>query len=277
LTIVGPTLLAALASAWGRSSRWVKAIVLAAFTGLVILTAGRSDAVVALSYMAGGVFLVCGCWRVVASYYAAPLVSVALGFVCGGMLGLLPAFVTLAIYKTSAKPSEVEFQAVLVGFVAAGGLLGAVSGAARRPGVRTDFGVYPNPGIGPAAVVPAFKGPPMRFSASQLREMADLLDRHGRTFQLRPFLGRPKVKAPLPGPGAANPTPDGRRPRILLIDGTLGIEAATELLQKLDVLEREDKGKFKEVVAALAGSSEVTGEARKLLLDAGIKLIQEKP
>jgi hypothetical protein len=192
LVVAGPTLLAAFASAWLRGSRLVKVILPAGAAALVLvlLAAGRVDTAVGLSFAALGAFAVCGIARAVAHYFAAPFLAVALGCVFGGGLGLLPALVTLAVFMPRWRPSEVGFLVVLVCFATAGGLLGAVAGAARRRGARTDFGVYPNPGIGPAAEVPAFRGPPLRFSASQLRAMADLLDRHGQTFQLRPLAGR---------------------------------------------------------------------------------------
>jgi hypothetical protein len=213
LVVAGPTVLAALASSWWRSSRLLKLVLPGVFAGLAVLTVDRPDPVVALSYVAIGVFGVCGYGRMVARYFASPFVAVAFGFVLGGMLGLCPAYVTLGVFMTQSKPSETEFQAVLVGFVAAGGILGGITGAVRRRGARTDFGVYPNPGIGPAVVVPAFKGPPLRFSAAQLWVMADLLDRHGRTFQLRQIVGRATVNAPLPAPEAGHPISEGDRPR----------------------------------------------------------------
>jgi hypothetical protein len=132
--------------------------------------------------------------------------------VFGGLLGLLPGILSVFVFYTHAKPSELGFQAVLVGFVTAGGLLGAVAGAARRRGARTDFGVYPSPGIGPAVEVPAFKGPRMRFSAAQLRRMADLLDRHRQSFQLRPLDGRPTESGHLPADTAGDLTADWLRP-----------------------------------------------------------------
>jgi hypothetical protein len=210
LVVMGPTLLVALASAWWRSSPLVKAVLPAGLAGLVLglLAFGRLDAVVGLSYVVVGVFGVCGIARAVAHYYAAPFLAVALGCLCGGVVSLLPAFLTLGIFMTQWRPTEVGFQMVIVCFATAGGLLGAVAGAARRRGARTDFGVYPNPGIGPAVEVPAFQGPPLRLSASQLRAMADLLDRHGQTFQLRPLLGRPAVKARPPAPDARRTTPE---------------------------------------------------------------------
>jgi hypothetical protein len=228
LVVAGPTLLAALASAWWRSRRLLKALLPAAFAGLVLLITAERYAVRDLSYyevrdlsyLAVGVFIVCGIMRAVARYFAAPFVAVALGFLCGGVVGGgCPGVVILAVFTKQVQP----FQAlVIVGFVTAGGLFGAVAGAARRRGARTDFGVYPNPGSGPAVEVPQFKGPPLRFSASQLRGMADLLDRHGQSFQVRPLVvrplvvrplvGRPTATAPLPADDTGNPAPDEVRP-----------------------------------------------------------------
>jgi hypothetical protein len=55
--------------------------------------------------------------------------------------------------------------------------------------------------------VPAFKGRPLRFSAAQLRAMADLLDRHGQSFRLRPLGDRATANAPLPAPDPGHSAP----------------------------------------------------------------------
>jgi hypothetical protein len=146
----------------------------------------------------------------VASYFGAPFLAVALGLVIGGVLGGCPGVIILVEMKRYNGPFV---PLVFLGFVTAGAVLGALAGAARHRGARTDFGVYPNPGIGPAVEVPGFTGPPLRFSAAQLRAMADLLDRHGQTFQLRPIVGRPTAKAGLPGPDAGHLIPDGGHPK----------------------------------------------------------------
>jgi hypothetical protein len=210
LALASPTLLAALTSAWWRSRRLVKAILPVGLAALVLFTASRPDAFITLAYLAVGVFGVCAYVRAVASYFATSFVAVALGFLYGGVVGTFPWIVLMFVFTKELLPLQ---GLLFIGFVAAGGLLGAVAGAARRRGVRTDFGVYPNPVLGPAVEVPAFQGPPLRFSAAQLRAMADLLDQHRQTFQLRPLVGRPTANAPLPAPDAGHPTPDGGRPQ----------------------------------------------------------------
>jgi hypothetical protein len=208
LAVAGPTLLAALISAWWRSSRLLKVMLPPALAGLVLLLAGRTVAALGWSYVAVGTFVVCGYARVVAGHFAASLVAVFFGFVFGGVMGLLPAIIVLAVFITRLPSYEVEVLATCAAFFTAGGLLGAVGAAARRRGARTDFGTYTSPGFGPAVEVLAFKGPPLRFSAEQLRAMADLLDRHGQSFQLRPLVGPPSPKKRLPPVDPGHPTLD---------------------------------------------------------------------
>jgi hypothetical protein len=88
---------------------------------------------------------------------------------------------------------------VIGGFMGAGGVLGAVAGAARR-GARAGPGVYQDAGAGPAVEVPAFAGPPLRLGAAQLRALADLLDRHGQAVRLAPLGGRTTADAEPPPP-----------------------------------------------------------------------------
>jgi len=68
---------------------------------------------------------------------------------------------------------------------------------------------------------------------------------------------------------------DGQK--VVLIEGALDSAGAKDLLQKLDVLERDDKGKLKDLMAAIGISAKVTYEARELLRDAGIEVVDEKP
>jgi hypothetical protein len=218
LVVAAPTLLAALASAWWWSSPLLKAILPVGVAGLVLLLltanlpgmATRPGMVIAWSYVAVGVFGVCGIARGVANYFAAPFVAVVLGCLCGAFLGLFPAVVAMCLLMPESNPCL--FQLVAICFPTAGALLGAITSAARRRGVRIDFGVYPTVGLGPAIEVLGFQGPPMRLSASQLRELADLLDRYEQTFQLRPVVGQSAMKALLPAPDAEQPTPDQGRP-----------------------------------------------------------------
>src|SRR5262249_27184424 len=65
LVVASPALLTPLAAAWWRSHWLSKVILPAALAGLVLLTAGRTDAVVALSYVAASVFALWGYTRAV--------------------------------------------------------------------------------------------------------------------------------------------------------------------------------------------------------------------
>jgi tRNA A-37 threonylcarbamoyl transferase component Bud32 len=201
LVVAAPSLLAAMASAWRRSRWLVRAILLVVVAGFVSMAAGSRDVVVGLPVVAVGAFLLCGYVRVVGSYFAAPYMAVAFGLLGGGLLGWFTATIVLCGFAPLLGVQGQWALPVLVGFAVAGGLLGAVGGAARRRGARTEFGVYVNPGTGPVVEVPAFRGPPLRFSAAPLREMADLLDRQGQTIQVHQLgVGRPAAKTPVPGP-----------------------------------------------------------------------------
>jgi hypothetical protein len=63
---------------------------------------------------------------------------------------------------------------------------------------------------------------------------------------------------------------------VFIVDGTLDQMSANALLQRLDVLERDDKGKFKGVMITISTSASATHEARQLLRDAGAKVIDEE-
>jgi hypothetical protein len=234
LALATPTLLAALASAWWRSHRVLKMIVLAGFLILVLIIigrlesgvglsyvslglAGRLDVSVSLAYVALGVFGIFACMRALTSYFAASFVSVALGLLCGGIFGgLFGAIPGAAIWalKLSRPLREAEIVGVIVVWGLAGSLIGAIIGAARRSGARTDFGIYPNPGLTPAVEIPAFKGPALRFSAPQLRALADLLDRHGQTLRVRPLLSRQTENASPPSPSPR----ENREPSAACVD-----------------------------------------------------------
>jgi hypothetical protein len=64
--------------------------------------------------------------------------------------------------------------------------------------------------------------------------------------------------------------------KIFIVDDTLDKTRANELLQRLDALESDEKGKFKEIMVAIGISGSATHEARQLLRDAGAKIVDEE-
>jgi hypothetical protein len=65
--------------------------------------------------------------------------------------------------------------------------------------------------------------------------------------------------------------------KIVFVESALDSAGAKDLLQKLGVLERDDKGRLKGVMVAISVSAQVSYEARQLLRDAGAEVVQERP
>jgi short-subunit dehydrogenase len=64
--------------------------------------------------------------------------------------------------------------------------------------------------------------------------------------------------------------------KVVLVEGALDSTGAKELSQKLEVLERDDKGKLKGVMAVIGLSANVTHEAREVLREAGAEVVDER-
>ena len=88
--------------------------------------------------------------------------------------------------------------------------------------------------------------------------------------QIRRNEVRPEV---LEGSGL-NVFPIGAR-KIVCVDGDLDTAGSQDLLQKLDVLEKDDNGQIKGVIVVIGSSANVTHQARQVLRDARVEVLDE--